>query len=137
MKFNNRKKTQEEYANEIDFIISRDVATYQSDWFDIDKPIFLLPENKDKSFVLATRDTGCELLMLGGSNFNERRMNSVLGPLGNKKFYVCHPMNYVYNSKIHEITGAQVVSEISFFLPANWFLINNKNNYWELRNLPK
>lgn len=30
-------KTQEEYAREIDEIVSRDVDSYQSDWFDIDK----------------------------------------------------------------------------------------------------
>lgn len=33
-------KTQEEYAREIDEIVRRDVESYQSDWFKIDKEIF-------------------------------------------------------------------------------------------------
>lgn len=37
-------KTQEEYAREIDEIVRRDVESYQSDWFKIDKEIFMLPE---------------------------------------------------------------------------------------------
>lgn len=36
-------KTQEEYAREIDEIVRRDVESYQSDWFKIDKEIFMLP----------------------------------------------------------------------------------------------
>lgn len=44
-------KTQEEYAREIDEIVSRDVDSYQSDWFDIDKEIFMLPKNKNKTFI--------------------------------------------------------------------------------------
>ena len=57
-------KTQEEYAHEIDEIVRRDVDSCQSDWFDIDKEIFMLPENKDKIFILGTRKTGCDLLMV-------------------------------------------------------------------------
>lgn len=53
-------KTQEEYAHEIDEIVRRDVDSCQSDWFDIDKEIFMLPENKDKIFILGTRKTGCD-----------------------------------------------------------------------------
>lgn len=34
-------KTQEEYAHEIDEIVRRDVESCQSDWFIIDKEIFL------------------------------------------------------------------------------------------------
>lgn len=40
-------KTQEEYAREIDEIVLRDVESCQSDWFKIDKEIFMLPENKN------------------------------------------------------------------------------------------
>lgn len=52
-------KTQEEYAREIDEIVLRDVESCQSDWFKIDKEIFMLPENKNKIFILGTRKTGC------------------------------------------------------------------------------
>ena len=64
-------KTQEEYAREIDEIVRRDVESYQSDWFKIDKEIFMLPENKNKTFILGTRKTGCDLLILGGTNCDE------------------------------------------------------------------
>lgn len=40
-------KTQEEYALEIDEIVRRDVEDCQSDWFRIDKEIFMQPGNKD------------------------------------------------------------------------------------------
>lgn len=43
-------KTQEEYALEIDEIVRRDVESRQSDWFKIDKEIFMQPENKNKAF---------------------------------------------------------------------------------------
>lgn len=45
-----KRKSQEEYACEIDGIILRDVTCHQNDWFKIDRPIFLLPENRNKSF---------------------------------------------------------------------------------------
>lgn len=48
-------KTQEEYAREIDEIVRRDVESCQIDWFKIDKEIFMLPENKNKTFILGTR----------------------------------------------------------------------------------
>ena len=54
-------KTQEEYAREIDEIVRRDVESCQIDWFKIDKEIFMLPENKNKTFILGTRKTGCDL----------------------------------------------------------------------------
>ena len=76
-------KTQEEYAREIDEIVRRDVESCQIDWFKIDKEIFMLPENKNKTFILGTRKTGCDLLILGG----------VFGCLGNEKFYVCQPIS--------------------------------------------
>lgn len=64
-------KTQEEYAHEIDEIVSRDVESCQSDWFIIDKEIFMQPENKNKAFILGTRKTGCDMIVLGGTNFPE------------------------------------------------------------------
>lgn len=87
-------KTQEEYAREIDEIVRRDVDHCQSDWFDIDKEIFMLPENKDKIFILGTRKTGCDLLILGGTNCNEGCLDRVFGCLGNEKFYVCQPIAF-------------------------------------------
>ena len=86
-------KTQEEYAREIDKIILRDVEYHQSDWFNIDRKIFMLPENKNKIFILGTRKTGCDLLILGGSNCNEKNLDLVFGCLGNENFYVCEPLN--------------------------------------------
>lgn len=64
-------KTQEEYALEIDEIVRRDVESRQSDWFKIDKEIFMQPENKNKAFILGTRKTGCDLIILGGTNCDE------------------------------------------------------------------
>lgn len=60
-------KTQEEYAREIDEIVRRDVESCQSDWFKIDKEIFMQPKNKNKIFILGTRKTGCDLIILGGT----------------------------------------------------------------------
>lgn len=70
-------KTQEEYAREIDEIVLRDVESCQSDWFNIDKEIFMQPENKNKTFILGTRKTGCDLIILGGTNCNESTMENV------------------------------------------------------------
>lgn len=74
-------------------IVRRDVESYQSDWFKIDKEIFMLPENKNKTFILGTRKTGCDLLILGGTNCDESYLDGVFGCLGNEKFYVCQPIS--------------------------------------------
>lgn len=87
-------KTQEEYALEIDEIVRRDVESRQGDWFRIDKEIFMQPENKNKIFILGTRKTGCDLIILGGSNCNEITMDRVFGCLGNENFYVCQPLSF-------------------------------------------
>lgn len=88
-------KTQEEYAREIDEIVLRDVKGCQSDWFNIDKEIFMLPGNKNKMFILGTRETGCDLLILGGTNCNESTLDRIFGCLGNEKFYVCQPLSFL------------------------------------------
>lgn len=75
-------KTQEEYALEIDEIVRRDVESRQSDWFKIDKEIFMQPENKNKAFILGTRKTGCDLIILGGTNCDEGSMDWLFGSLG-------------------------------------------------------
>lgn len=62
-------KTQEEYAHEIDEIVLHDVESHQSDWFEIDKEMFMRPENKDRTFILGTRKTGCDIIILGGANY--------------------------------------------------------------------
>ena len=96
-------KTQEEYAREIDEIVRRDVESCQIDWFKIDKEIFMLPENKNKTFILGIRKTGCDLLILGGTNCDESYLDGVLGCLGNEKFYVCQPISlYETTRNIHE-----------------------------------
>lgn len=87
-------KTQEEYAFEIDEIVRRDVESCQSDWFEIDKEIFMQSENKNKIFILGTRKTGCDLIILGGSNCNEITMDRVFGCLGNENLYVCQPVTF-------------------------------------------
>ena len=85
-------KTQEEYAREIDEIVRRDVESCQSDWFKIDKEIFMQPKNKNKIFILGTRKTGCDLIILGGTNCDEGSMDWLFGSLGNENFYVCQPL---------------------------------------------
>lgn len=87
-------KTQEEYAREIDKIVIRDLDTCRNDWFDIDKEIFMQPENKNKAFILGTRKTGCDLIVLGGTNCNEGSMDWLFGSLGNENFYVCQPASF-------------------------------------------
>lgn len=42
-------------------------------WFEIDKEMFMRPENKDRTFILGTRKTGCDIIILGGANCNESR----------------------------------------------------------------
>lgn len=87
-------KTQEEYAHEIDEIVRRDVESCQSDWFKIDKEIFMQPKNKNKIFILGTRKTGCDLIILGGTNCDEGSMDWLFGSLGNENFYVCQPVSF-------------------------------------------
>lgn len=85
-------KTQEEYAREIDEIVLRDVESHRNDWFKVDREIFMLPENRNKTFILGIRKTGCDLLILGGTNCNEYNVDSVFGCLNNEKFYLCDPV---------------------------------------------
>ena len=87
-------KTQEEYAREIEGIILRDVESCQGDWFNIDKEIFMQPENENKAFILGTRKTGCDLIILGGTNCDEGSMDWLFGSLGNENFYVCQPLSF-------------------------------------------
>lgn len=75
-------KTQEEYALEIDEIVRRDVESRQSDWFKIDKEIFMQPENKNKAFILGARKTGCDLIILGGTNCDEGGMDWLIIQVG-------------------------------------------------------
>lgn len=96
-------KTQEEYALEIDRIILRDVESCRSDWFGVDRKVFMLEENRGRAFILGTRNTGCDLIILGGTNCNETVLNRVFGCLGNEKFYVCRPASiYVSQQEISE-----------------------------------
>jgi hypothetical protein len=91
-------KTQEEYAREIDKIVIRDLDTCRNGWFEVDKKIFMQPENKNKMFILGTRKTGCDLIILGGTNCDEGSMDWLFGSLGNENFYVCQPLSF-YKSK--------------------------------------
>ena len=92
-------KTQEEYAREIEGIVLRDVESCQGDWFNIDKEIFMQPENENKAFILGTRKTGCDLIVLGGTNCNESSMNWLFGSIGNENFYVCQPLSFQKSSQ--------------------------------------
>lgn len=59
-----------------------------------DKEIFMQPENKNKAFILGTRKTGCDLIILGGTNCDEGSMDWLFGSLGNENFYVCKPLSF-------------------------------------------
>lgn len=52
------------------------------------------PENKNKAFILGTRKTGCDLIILGGTNCDEGSMDWLFGSLGNENFYVCKPLSF-------------------------------------------
>ena len=54
--------------------------------------------DKNKAFILGTRKTGCDLIVLGGTNCNEGSMDWLFGSLGNENFYVCQPA-YFYKSQ--------------------------------------
>ena len=92
-------KTQEGYAREIDDIVRRDIKSCQGDWFNIDKETFMLPENKNKPFILGTGKTGCDLIVLGGTNCNEGSMDWLFGGLGNENFYICQPLSFQKSSQ--------------------------------------
>lgn len=49
-------KTQEEYAREINEIVLHDVESHQSDWFEIDREIFMQSENKDRGDTVYARE---------------------------------------------------------------------------------
>lgn len=116
-------KTQEEYALEIDEIVRRDVESYQSDWFIIDKEIFMQPENKNKAFILGTRKTGCDMIVLGGTNCSGSNMDWLFGCLDNENFYVCQPLSF-YKSQ----------QEIRFML-SRWplLILENKGRFRYLK----
>lgn len=59
-----------------------------------DSPLLMQPENKNKAFILGTRKTGCDLIVLGGTNCNEGSMDWLFGSLGNENFYVCQPASF-------------------------------------------
>lgn len=80
-------------------IVLRDVESCQSDWFLIDQEIFMLPENRNKAFILGTRKTGCDLIILGGTNCDEGSMDWLFGSLGNENFYVCQPLSFQKSSQ--------------------------------------
>lgn len=43
---------------------------------------------------MGTRKTGCDLIVLGGTNCNEGSMDWLFGGLGNENFYVCQPASF-------------------------------------------
>lgn len=110
-------KTQEEYARKIDGVVRRDVESCQDDWFEIDRKMFMRPENKNKTFILGTRKAGCDLIVLGGTNCNETKMGRVFGCLDNDRFYVRDPFS------IHETKrGIREVSPLYAFKIASEYL---------------
>lgn len=93
-------KTQEEYAHEIDEIVRRDVESCQSDWFIIDKEIFMQPENKNKAFILGTRKTGCDMIVLGGTNCSGSNMDCFSVALAMKtSMYASQYLSINHNKK--------------------------------------
>lgn len=65
----------------------------------IDQETFMLPENRNKAFILGTRKTGCDLIILGGTNCNEGSMDWLFGSLGNENFYICQPLSFQKSSQ--------------------------------------
>ncbi len=129
-------KTQEEYAREIDEIVRRDVENYQSDWFKIDKEIFMLPENKNKTFILGTRKTGCDLLILGGTNCDEGHLDWIFGCLGNKKFYVCQPISlYETTRNIQEKLALYAFKTATEYFRAHGMVPVFENSHCKLMRL--
>lgn len=49
---------------------------------------------ENKAFILGTRKTGCDLIILGGTNCDEGSMDWLFGSLGNENFYVCQPVSF-------------------------------------------
>ena len=116
-------KTQEEYAREIDEIVRRDVRRNQGDWFNIDKPSFMLPENKYKTFILAIRELGSELMVLGGNRCKDVDVDRILGCLSSgAKFYICFPIAYL-------------VKVISEYFAYNNLAIVYKDMHWKLAGI--
>lgn len=52
------------------------------------------PENKNKAFILGTRKTGCDMIVLGGTNCSGSNMDWLFGCLDNENFYVCQPVSF-------------------------------------------
>lgn len=80
-------------ASEIEYFCTEEAGN-QNDWFRIDREIFMQPENRNKIFILGTRKTGCDLIILGGTNCDEGSMDWLFGSLGNENFYVCKPLSF-------------------------------------------
>lgn len=112
-------KTQEEYAFDIDDIVRRDVGQCRDDWFKIDRGIFMDPKNSNKPFILATRETGCDLLVIGGTNCHEEALCSVFGYCRrNKKFYLCQPASFLERERsICEVDGLH-----AFMVTTSYFI---------------
>lgn len=43
---------------------------------------------------MGTRKTGCDLIILGGTNCDEGSMDWLFGSLGNENFYICQPASF-------------------------------------------
>lgn len=93
-----RKETGDEQRKTIKLSLSINDDD-QNDWFRIDREIFMQPENRNKIFILGTRKTGCDLIILGGTNCNEGSMDWLFGSLGNENFYVCQPLSFQKSSQ--------------------------------------
>lgn len=49
---------------------------------------------ENKAFILGTRKTGCDMIVLGGTNCSGSNMDWLFGCLGNENFYVCQPVSF-------------------------------------------
>lgn len=106
---------QEEYAIQIDNIIDRDVFSFKQDWFNIDRKTFMLDENKDKTFIIGTRNTGCDMIIFDGT-INEIDIDRVFGCLGNTKFYLCEPTSlYESRRNINEVGALYAFKELTYY----------------------
>lgn len=53
-----------------------------------------LTKFEGECLILGTRKTGCDLIILGGTNCDEGSMDWLFGSLGNENFYVCQPVSF-------------------------------------------
>lgn len=57
-------------------------------------PYEVVIQERKRVDLLGTRKTGCDLIILGGTNCDEGGMDWLFGSLGNENFYICQPLSF-------------------------------------------